>query len=221
MPSFTPGRLFNEVMGPYKPPEIIDASIRPRRSEFGFVDAAIITTNAKDRKIAKVRTRQRRVPEIGDKFASRHGQKGTVGMYFRQEDMPWSVDGIIPDLIINPHCIPSRMTIGHILETLYAKANSVNGKKFSVDATPFNELDINEVRKQLTRGGTSASGSMATMNPFTGRMYEEPQFTGPVYYQKLKHMVLDKVYSRCRGFTQAHTRQPIKGRINGGGLRFG
>ncbi len=117
-------------------PKVKDVSLRPKRGERAVVDLVIVSENAKHRKFTKIKTRTIRIPQIGDKFASRHGQKGTCGMTERPENLPFTIEGIIPDFVVNPHCIPSRMTIGHILECLVAKAGAIHGK-FTEDATPF------------------------------------------------------------------------------------
>ncbi|KAJ3191549.1 DNA-dependent RNA polymerase II [Irineochytrium annulatum] len=196
-----------------------DASTPLKSTEKGIVDQVILTTNQDGYKFAKVRVRSVRIPQIGDKFASRHGQKGTVGITYRMEDMPFTKDGIVPDLIINPHAIPSRMTIGHLVECLLGKVATLTGTEG--DATPFTDLTVEEVSHQLKSFGFQPRGFEVLYNGHTGRKLNAQLYFGPTYYQRLKHMVDDKIHSRARGPMQILTRQPVEGRSRDGGLRFG
>jgi len=196
-----------------------DASTPLRSSEAGYVDQVMLTTNQEGRKFVKVRVRSVRIPQIGDKFASRHGQKGTVGITYRQEDMPFSGEGITPDIIVNPHAIPSRMTIGHLVECLLSKVSSLTGDEG--DATPFTTVTVDEISKLLQNFGYQRRGFEVMFNGHTGRRMESAVFLGPTYYQRLKHMVEDKIHSRARGPVTLLTRQPMEGRARDGGLRFG
>jgi len=179
---------------------------------------------------------------MGDKFASRHGQKGTIGITLRQEDLPFTRDGIIPDIIINPHCIPSRMTIGHLVECLAGKVAALKGCE--IDATPFSykkdsnacdkksDIDsfddgfkgtsrVDAISDELKRFGYNSRGKEVLYCGYTGRKLEAQIFIGPTYYQRLKHMVEDKIHARAKGPVQILTRQPVEGRSRDGGLRFG
>jgi len=196
-----------------------DASTPLRSSEAGYVDQVLLTTNQDGRKFVKVRVRSVRIPQIGDKFASRHGQKGTIGITYRQEDMPFSCEGISPDIIVNPHAIPSRMTIGHLVECLLSKVSSLTGDEG--DATPFTSVTVDEISKLLQNFGYQKRGFEYMYNGHTGRRLESAIFLGPTYYQRLKHMVDDKIHSRARGPVALLTRQPMEGRARDGGLRFG
>ena len=160
-----------------------------------------------------------RIPQIGDKFASRHGQKGTIGMTYRQEDMPFTCEGITPDIIVNPHAIPSRMTIGHLIECLSSKVSCFEGEEG--DATPFEKFSVYEVAENLRKLGYQKYGNEALYNGWNGKIMDTRIFFGPTYYQRLKHMVDDKIHSRSRGPMQILTRQPTEGRSRHGGLRFG
>ncbi len=135
-----------------------DASLRSRRAERGIVDLVIVSENACGNKFVKVRMRSVRIPQIGDKFASRHGQKGTCGMTYRQEDLPFTIEGIVPDMIVNPHCIPSRMTIGHCIECLIAKLACIKGR-FSEDATPFRTFDMHGKAREVHSTGYQKYGN--------------------------------------------------------------
>jgi DNA-directed RNA polymerase II subunit RPB2 len=200
---------------------ISDISLVIKKGEEGFVDRIIKTTTPDGNIMVKVVIRTDRTPEVGDKFASRAAQKGTCGMLFNQEDMPWTVDGICPDIIINPHCIPSRMTINQLMETVLGKSAALSGK--IGDATPFSgtsEQIGQQVCDQLGLTGYERTGLEVLYNGFTG----EPMgtyFIGPVYYQRLKHLVSEKIHARAGGPVTTLTRQPLEGRSRDGGLRFG
>ena len=196
----------------------LSESLRP--SEEGVIESVMLTTNRSGYIIAKVKCRSTRIPQIGDKFASRHGQKGTIGMTYRQEDMPFTMEGITPDIIVNPHAIPSRMTIGHLIECLSSKTAAISGREG--DSTPFSEKQqVNEIWEHLHKLGYQKYGNETVFNGFTGRKVDMLIFFGPTYYQRLKHMVEDKIFSRARGPVQILTRQPTEGRARSGGLRFG
>jgi len=196
-----------------------DVSTPLRSTESGIVDQVMLTTTGDGTRFAKVRVRTTKVPQIGDKFASRHGQKGTIGITYRQEDMPFTRDGIVPDLIINPHAIPSRMTIAHLIECQLSKVATLRGDEG--DATPFTKVTVTQISEILRRMGYQSRGFEVMYNGHTGRKLVAQVFLGPTYYQRLRHMVDDKIHSRARGPTQILTRQPVEGRARDGGLRFG
>ncbi|KAK4486930.1 hypothetical protein RD792_006241 [Penstemon davidsonii] len=196
-----------------------DHSSSLRHSESGVVDQVLLTTNADGLRFVKIRMRSVRIPQIGDKFSSRHGQKGTIGMTYTQDDMPWTIEGITPDIIVNPHAIPSRMTIGQLIECIMGKVAAHMGKEG--DATPFTDVTVDNISKALHRCGYQMRGFETMYNGHTGRPLTAMIFLGPTYYQRLKHMVDDKIHSRGRGPVQILTRQPAEGRSRDGGLRFG
>lgn len=153
-------------------------------------------------------------------LASRHGQKGTVGMTYRQEDMPFTADGIVPDVVINPHAIPSRMTIGHLLECIQAKGSALHGK-FGSSVSFCSSGGVDALIAELKASGYNGNGMESMYNPFTGEMFWGQIFIGPTFYQKLKHMSSEKCHSRARGKNNVLTRQPVEGRAHDGGLRTG
>jgi DNA-directed RNA polymerase II subunit RPB2 len=204
-----------------KPDTVIDASSFPKKGQQGYVDKTFITEGETGFRIAKVRIRNERIPAIGDKFCSRCGQKGTVGLVIPEADMPFTEGGIRPDIIINPHALPSRMTIGQLVETLMGKACGLYGA-FG-DCTAF----VNKGSKHkifgdlLTQVGFHSSGTEVLYNGNTGEQLESNIYIGPTYYMRLKHMVKDKINYRALGPRTVLTRQTVQGRANDGGLRIG
>uniref|UniRef100_A0A6C0BAW2 DNA-directed RNA polymerase n=1 Tax=viral metagenome TaxID=1070528 RepID=A0A6C0BAW2_9ZZZZ len=197
-----------------------DVSKTMRNNESGWVDRIFRNRNGEGYSFAKVRVRQDRVPEIGDKFSSRHGQKGTLGMILQSEDMPQTASGLVPDMIINPHCIPSRMTIAHIMETLLGKMSCELG--CLGDGSPFNDVTLDGIQKILRdKLGMEPAGNEILYNGYTGKMMDSSIFVGPCYYQRLRHCSADKLHSRASGPLVMLTRQPAEGRAREGGLRFG
>ncbi|KAL9653030.1 hypothetical protein ABK040_015544 [Willaertia magna] len=197
----------------------LDISTPLRSNENGIVDSVIVTTDADGFKLCKVKVRVTRIPQIGDKFSSRHGQKGTCGITYRQEDLPFTREGIVPDIIVNPHAIPSRMTVGQLIECLLGKVSALMGKEG--DGTPFTDSNVNDFSEKLHELGYQRRANEVLYNGHTGKRMEAQIFIGPTFYQRLKHMVDDKIHSRARGPLQNLTRQPVEGRARDGGLRFG
>lgn len=201
--------------------ELSDISIVVKKGEEGFVDRIFTSITPNGYKLVKVVIRSLRIPEVGDKFASRAGQKGTTGAVYRQEDMPWTGGGMVPDIIMNPHALPSRMTINQLMESVLGKSCAIEGE-FG-DATPFTSSSVNiaeQLCDRLEMNKYERTGKEMLFNGMTG----EPMgmvFIGPVYYQRLKHLVSDKVHARAKGPNATLTRQPMEGRSREGGLRFG
>jgi DNA-directed RNA polymerase II subunit RPB2 len=196
-----------------------DSSTTHKNSEKCRVDGVWQDRNSDGYPFVKVRVVSERVPEIGDKFSSRHGQKGTCGIMLNEEDMPFTASGLRPDLIMNPHAVPSRMTIAQLMETMYGKVCTEKGTLG--DGTPYSHLPVENIREQLLQLGMHPYGNEILYNGQTGEMMEAEIFMGPTFYQRLKHMVIDKKHSRARGPIVSLTRQPCEGRSRDGGLRVG
>jgi DNA-directed RNA polymerase III subunit RPC2 len=184
-----------------------------------YIDKIMISQTENETMVIKVQTRQTRRPELGDKFSSRHGQKGVVGIIVNQEDMPFADSGVTPDIIMNPHGFPSRMTVGKMLELLSGKAGVLNGTLEY--GTAFGGSNVDDMGDILIKNGFSYSGKDFVTSGITGESLPAYIFFGPIYYQKLKHMVQDKMHSRSRGPRAILTRQPTEGRSRDGGLRLG
>jgi DNA-directed RNA polymerase II subunit RPB2 len=196
-----------------------DNSIGLKKNENGYIDGIQSNTNGDGYRICKIRIRSHRFPEIGDKFSSRHGQKGTIGSTYAAKDMPFTKDGIIPDIIINPHAIPSRMTIAQLLECILGKICTITGNHGN--GTAFDNISVENIAKMLSSCGHEKYGNEVLYNGITGDQMKTQIFIGPTYYQRLKHMSCDKIHSRSSGPIVTMTRQPAEGRSSHGGLRFG
>ena len=203
-----------------------DCSVPMKSNETGYVDMKchdnnrFPTVSHDGHTFCKVRTRSVRHPTVGDKFSSRHGQKGTIGAVREQHDMPVTALGIVPDIIVNPHAVPSRMTIGQLLECVMGKACCMDGSYG--DATPFIDVSADEIGRGLELAGLQRHGNEIVVDGTTGAIMQMELFIGPTYYQRLKHMTADKCHARsANGPVTALVRQPAEGRARDGGLRLG
>lgn len=196
-----------------------ESSVTIRYGEGGIVDKVLITETSNGEQLFKIRTRDERIPELGDKFATRHGQKGVTALLVPQEDMPFTKDGISPDILFNPHGIPSRMTVSQLLEILAGKYGAASGMK--IDASAFSGTKEEFIRKEMKKLGFRDDGKETLYDGRTGRKFEVMIFTGISYYMKLDHMVADKIHARSKGPVTLLTRQPTEGRSKRGGLRLG
>ncbi len=196
-----------------------EASVAVRQEEAGIVDAVFITVNEEGNKVVQVRTRDLRLPEPGDKFSAPHGQKGVIGLLADSRDMPFTIKGIKPDLIFNPHGIPSRMTVGYLIELLAGKTAATTGK--IIDGTSFTGQTVEELEEQLKSTGFSFDGTETMYDGITGKKLATKIYIGNMYYLKLRRMVKNLIHARASGKVALLTRQPIEGRAKGGGLRLG
>ena len=196
-----------------------DASTTHKNSEQCRIDGVWQDKNSDGYPFIKVRTVSERIPQIGDKVSSRHGQKGTIGMLMEEEDMPFTSTGLRPDIIMNPHAVPSRMTIAQLMENIFGKIGVRKGTLG--DGTPYSHLKVEDLKKHMVDMGMHPYGNEILYNGQTGEMMQAEIFMGPTFYQRLKHMVIDKKHSRARGPIVSLTRQPCEGRSRDGGLRVG
>jgi DNA-directed RNA polymerase subunit A' len=198
---------------------IRETSVRLRHGDEGVVDRVFFSETADGTKLVKILIRDLKIPEVGDKFASRHGQKGVIGLILPQEEMPFTADGVVPDIIFNPHGIPSRMTIGQMLEMIAGKAGALSGKY--VHSPIFDPYPESEIRSTLQSYGFRDDGRETMYNGKTGRKFESQIFVGSCFYQRLDHLVSNKIHARSRGPVTLLTKQPTEGRSKEGGLRLG
>ncbi len=196
-----------------------ESSTSVKQGESGVIDFVVISENEAGNRLVQLRMREQRMPELGDKFASRHGQKGVIGMVVPEENIPYSTNGIKPDIIFSPHSIPGRMTVSHIIEILGGKVGALSGK--TIDGTTFDSTPEEELRKELLELGFREDGTEVMYNGMTGERFKTRIFIGNMYYLKLKYMVKNKLQTRASGKVQLLTRQPVEGKARGGGLRLG
>ena len=196
-----------------------ESSLALKHGEKGVVDFVSITESEEGNKLIQVRLREQRIPEIGDKFTSRHGQKGVISIVVPEQDIPFTSSGLKPDIVFSPHGIPTRMTVAHMLELLAGKVGALSGR--FIDATMFESEKEDDIRKELLTFGFKEDGTETMYNGITGEQYNVQIFIGNMYYLKLRHMVANKIHSRARGPIQLLTRQPTEGRAKEGGLRLG
>lgn len=196
-----------------------ESSVSMRQEERGTVESVFITDDDGGNKIVQVKTRDLRIPELGDKFATSHGQKGVIGLLADEEDIPFTSKGIRPDVIFNPHGLPSRMTVGYLLELLAGKVGCLKGE--IIDGTSFSGASKEELEEQLKEFGFRYDGKETMYNGVTGKRMTAKIFVGNLYYLKLRHMVANKIHGRASGKVALLTRQPIEGRSRGGALRLG
>ena len=196
-----------------------EASITMRQEESGVVESVFITEDDEGNKIVQVKTRDHRIPELGDKFATSHGQKGVIGAVIPEEDIPFTSRGIKPDVIFNPHGLPSRMTVGYLLELIAGKLGCMKGEV--IEGTSFSGIGKNQLEEQLEEFGFRYDGKETMHNGITGKKMEAKIFVGNLYYLKLKYMVANKIHGRASGKIALLTRQPVEGRARGGALRLG
>ena len=196
-----------------------EASSVVRQEEKALIDAVFVTEDGQGNKVIRVRTRDLRVPELGDKFATSHGQKGVIGAVIPENDVPFTSKGVRPDMIFNPHSIPSRMTVGYLIELMAGKLACLSGKV--LDGTGFSGQNIRDLEKDMEELGFRADGKETLYNGVTGKMMNVKIYVGNMYYLKLKYMVSNKMHARASGKVTLLTRQPIEGRAKGGALRLG
>ncbi len=218
MPAVTRDPLEGPAGGVTGQPDYRETPVTYKGPLPSYVERVMLSSNSEDAFLIKVLLRQTRRPELGDKFSSRHGQKGVTGLIVRQADMPFNEQGVCPDMIMNPHGFPSRMTVGKLMELLGGKAGVLEGKHHY--GTAFGGSKVEDICEELVKNGFNYQGKDILTSGITGETLQAYIYHGPVYYQKLKHMVVDKMHGRARGPRATLTRQPTEGRSREGGLRW-